>query len=409
MSTTTVTPSPSVSGAPSAIEGVPAHVDVYSPDFKILVTIPQEAIIHLPPQKLAVTRLVLCDKFTSAVDAAGEEADPRDPTWRRGICPMGRKCKFVHVARPIREFPSCAIHVHYIWQSEADVSYRRIEVPEEDASSALLEQCMYCNAEVKRYDAQRISTQNRISADGGNVEQHDKDEDERVAFAMMVDLIASVAPAMRIPVSRLLYTKGAAEHLRRLKEGTEPYFRLAPCYQYACHDECRLGEDCTHAHVINIDPSQPTPFVRRTLRHVKAAAEAIAQLNDGRFTTEFRDSGDVYVSLINDRSNPGGRGTTCTTGEGDVDETCSVDSNEVHCTSSVGGSSSIAPAAIPSPSRAKVGPPPAYPTTQGTLGVGPSMDAVSQVPTSANQKPSVSAVSGPDQPPPTRHGATAQW
>jgi hypothetical protein len=139
-----------------------------------------------------------------------------------------------------------------------------------------------CRAEVKRYDEQRERSSTRLLIAGGNVDQHDRDENERLAFAVMVDLIASVAPTLRVPATRLLKTVGATKYLQRRQSALKPDYPLSPCADYMCHNECRMGEECPSAHVINLDSSQGTPFVRRTLRHVKAASEATIVQNEGR-------------------------------------------------------------------------------------------------------------------------------
>ena len=47
--------------------------------------------------------------------------------WYKAACPMGGFCRFVHVSRPLTEFPRQAIHVHYIWRSLKEITYEILE------------------------------------------------------------------------------------------------------------------------------------------------------------------------------------------------------------------------------------------------------------------------------------------
>ena len=279
---------------PPTPAGEDRTMELYGPDFTAVFTVPLDDIAQLPSKKLNVTRLVVCSNYNSAV--AQSTPQPTSEAWRASACSAGHRCKFVHVSRPISDFPSHAIHVHYIWQSLEAVTYQRLWSGLcSHAPAVWLMNPPDCRAEVKRYDEQRQRSHTRLLTAGGNVEQHDKDEDERVAFAMMVDLIASVAPALRVPATRLLKTTGATTYLHRRMSGIKPDYALTPCSHYMCHNECRLGEECPDAHVINIDASQSTPFVRRTLRHVKAASEATMVQNEGR-------AQNGLFGLVNERS-----------------------------------------------------------------------------------------------------------
>jgi hypothetical protein len=257
-------------------------IEVYSPDFTTIHKVPSSAVVQMPSSKLNVKRLVECINFAATRDAAGG-VPPNNEAWVASACGAGGICRFVHIAQRVSSFPGHPIHVHYIWQSLEAVTYaRQWGGPCEDAPTLWLMNPPDCRAEVKRYDEQRERSSARLLTTGGNVEQHDKDENERVAFAMMVDLIASVAPALRVPATRLLKTVGATTYLQRRQSGLKPDYPLTPCGNYMCHNECRLGEECPGAHVINLDPSQSRTFVRRTLRHVKAASEATMVQNEGR-------------------------------------------------------------------------------------------------------------------------------
>ena len=271
-------------------------VELYGPDFMAVYNVPVDAIAQMPSKKLNVTRLVACSNYTAAV--ARGSPQPSDEKWCADACSAGPRCRFVHVTRPLSQFPNRTIHVHYIWQSLEAVTYaRQWDGQCSHAPTVWLMNPPDCRAEVKRYDEQRERSTARLIKAGGDDHQHNKDEDERVAFAMMVDLIASVAPAMRIPATRLLKTVGATTYLQRRGKGIKPDYPLSPCPDYMCHNECRMGEECPNAHVINLDVSQGTPFVRRTLRHVKAASEATMVQNEGRVQNGL-------LGMVSERSKP---------------------------------------------------------------------------------------------------------
>jgi hypothetical protein len=84
---------------------------VYAPGFKYVLNLPREAIVHLPPASLNVTRLVLCSNY-----------DARDP---HRSCTMGERCKFVHAdTGRAREHN---IHVNYAWRSLDEITYERFD------------------------------------------------------------------------------------------------------------------------------------------------------------------------------------------------------------------------------------------------------------------------------------------
>lgn len=97
-------------------------VSIHDPEFKNLITVPLNAVHHLPPAHLEISRLVLCRKY-----------DPRD---QAGSCPMGDGCKFVHVDMSTPELQVQSIHVNYAYRSLEEVKHERLPAGEQVAVMA---------------------------------------------------------------------------------------------------------------------------------------------------------------------------------------------------------------------------------------------------------------------------------
>jgi len=261
--------------------GKPQHVSLYCPNYTCMITVPRSTISHMPAQRLNITRLVACKNFSDAVALSGQ-AHPAD------ACKMGSRCKFVHVSRPLSDFPTQALHAHYIWRSVNDVTYDRLWTEKDGSGSedSLLDELVVvdtptlrithneeCRDQLLQYrqQPQEEASNTVVHVLGGDVDLHERTEP---GVSVMVDVIAAVMPSVRIPATRLLKTEGAIECLRRTQAG-QPVPDLTICAQYSCENECRHGSKCRDAHVINIDGSLQVPFVRRSIRNVKDAAVAI--------------------------------------------------------------------------------------------------------------------------------------
>ena len=86
-------------------------IEVFDPDFKFIYDVPSSAVVHLPPARLNITRLVLCRNYR-----------PYDPQ----SCAMGGNCKFVHADCDFTKLEAHPIHVNYIWRHESLCMYPRL-------------------------------------------------------------------------------------------------------------------------------------------------------------------------------------------------------------------------------------------------------------------------------------------
>ena len=86
-------------------------IEVFDPDFKFIYDVPSSAVVHLPPARLNITRLVLCRNYR-----------PYDPQ----SCAMGGNCKFVHADCDFTKLEAHPIHVNYIWRHESLCTYPRL-------------------------------------------------------------------------------------------------------------------------------------------------------------------------------------------------------------------------------------------------------------------------------------------
>ncbi|KAG5507665.1 hypothetical protein JKF63_06614 [Porcisia hertigi] len=92
-----------------------AVLEVFDPDFKLIYNVPTSCVVHLPPARLNITRLVLCRNYR-----------PHEPQ----SCAMGGSCKFVHADCNYTKLEAHPIHVNYIWRHETFCTYPRMPAGE---------------------------------------------------------------------------------------------------------------------------------------------------------------------------------------------------------------------------------------------------------------------------------------
>ncbi|TPP50576.1 hypothetical protein CGC21_5330 [Leishmania donovani] len=90
-------------------------LEVFDPDFKLIYNVPTNCVVHLPPARLNITRLVLCRNYR-----------PHEPQ----SCAMGSSCKFVHADCNYTKLEAHPIHVNYIWRHETLCTYPRMPAGE---------------------------------------------------------------------------------------------------------------------------------------------------------------------------------------------------------------------------------------------------------------------------------------
>ncbi|KPI82862.1 hypothetical protein ABL78_8125 [Leptomonas seymouri] len=95
--------------------GSKTSIEVFDPDFKFIYDVPAVAVVHLPPARLNITRLVLCRNYR-----------PYDPQ----SCAMSGNCKFVHADCDYTKLEAHSIHVNYIWRHESLCTYPRLPAGE---------------------------------------------------------------------------------------------------------------------------------------------------------------------------------------------------------------------------------------------------------------------------------------
>ena len=273
-------------------------VELYTHGFASVIKVPQSAIHQLPPPRMNITRLVACKNFSAAV-ARTRGAHIKNKEWCQAACPMGSWCRFVHVSQPISDFPQQPVHAHYIWRSVEEVSYHRLWTgAESEAPSVRLVATEAARQRLQKYLSEPVEEE----VNKTRVDPEDVDFSARTSNVgpIMIDVLAGLLDSIRVPASRLLMTAGAVEHL--YNHGPE----LTLCFNYCCGNECRLGDKCPHAHVINIDPSITTRFVRRSARQVKVAAVSVELMSsavDSALCADQWDSAStVYVEATNSHS-----------------------------------------------------------------------------------------------------------
>lgn len=86
-------------------------VEVFDPEFKFVKEVPAALVVHLPPTRLNITRLVFCRNYK-----CGEPMS----------CSMGDGCKFVHADVDPESLEAHPIHVKYAWRHEDLCTYKRL-------------------------------------------------------------------------------------------------------------------------------------------------------------------------------------------------------------------------------------------------------------------------------------------
>ena len=269
-----------------------SSVDLYSFDFSCTYIVPREAIVHVPAQRLNITRLVACKNFSTAV-AESNGVRMNDEQWSYEACKMGSRCKFVHVSQPLSNFPRQALHAHYIWRSLEDVTYERLWVgPEAEAPQIHIITTGSCQNQCAAYKPSCSAHYPTIKVLSGAMPLHERTVPGAV---LLIDAIAALLRTpIQIPASRLLKTRGAESHLKALLEGEQlPPLLVCPSYSCDKDSECRLAGECPHAHVINLDHSLEVAFVRRSPRHLKHSSMVIEVAPPAAPPATHRKTGDL--------------------------------------------------------------------------------------------------------------------
>ncbi|CUG91809.1 Hypothetical protein, putative [Bodo saltans] len=89
--------------------------EVFDPTFRFCFEVPTQSLVHLPPARLNITRLVFCRNY-----APGDHQS----------CSMGDGCKFVHADVDFRTLEAHPIHVKYSWRHEDVCTYARLPAGE---------------------------------------------------------------------------------------------------------------------------------------------------------------------------------------------------------------------------------------------------------------------------------------
>ncbi|RNF11234.1 zinc finger protein family memeber [Trypanosoma rangeli] len=100
---------PSKQSAPNKTGG--NLLEVFDCDFKTLYLMPSHLVVHTPPARLNISRLVKCRSY-------------KPNEW--GSCSKGENCRFVHANVDYLTLESKPIHVNYIWRDEELCIYERL-------------------------------------------------------------------------------------------------------------------------------------------------------------------------------------------------------------------------------------------------------------------------------------------
>ncbi|KPA78622.1 hypothetical protein ABB37_06222 [Leptomonas pyrrhocoris] len=178
--------------------------EVFDPDFKYIYNVSTNAVVHLPPARLNITRLVLCRNY--------RPCDPRS-------CAMGGNCKFVHADCDYAKLEAHPIHVNYIWRHESLCTYPRLPPGEK----------LTVWAPNNKQPATLIPSERILVTKGSQ--------------AYMICL-QSVRSGLASP-----------EEL----EHTAP---LSHCAHYYFNRMCNRGERCNFIHAVHVDPNVQGDFKR---------------------------------------------------------------------------------------------------------------------------------------------------
>ncbi|ORC92727.1 zinc finger protein family memeber [Trypanosoma theileri] len=87
------------------------HVEVFDPDFKFMYLVPTNLVVHTPPARLNISRLVVCRNYIPG---------------KEGSCVKEENCRFVHADVDYDKLQAQSVHVNYIWRHEDICTYKRL-------------------------------------------------------------------------------------------------------------------------------------------------------------------------------------------------------------------------------------------------------------------------------------------
>jgi hypothetical protein len=180
--------------------------EVFDPDFKFIYDVPSSAVVHLPPARLNITRLVLCRNYR-----------PYDAQ----SCAMGGNCKFVHADCDYTKLEAHPIHVNYIWRHESLCTYPRLPAGEK--------------LKVAQMDGQVVEMPS-----------------ERI-------LVTKGSQAYMIRLQSLRSGLASPAELKHTAA-------LSHCAHYHLNRMCNRGERCNFIHAVHVDPNVQGDFKRAPRR-----------------------------------------------------------------------------------------------------------------------------------------------
>ncbi|CCW69594.1 unnamed protein product [Phytomonas sp. Hart1] len=215
-------------------ERVNTFTEVFDPDFKWVYAVPSKYVVHVPPARLNITRLVRCRNYRA-----------HEPT----SCTMGDSCKFIHADCNYDELELHTIHVNYIWRHEDLCTYPRLPAGDvlevlqpngQTPASLIFSSCVLVTRGAHRYLKQRsINGTSKPSSSMAEMEQGHS------------------------------YSWGAG-----------PTLLLSHCPQFYCNRICTRGEDCLFIHALYIDPNSKTLYKRAPARYLAQQTGASLHRSD---------------------------------------------------------------------------------------------------------------------------------
>ncbi len=240
-STTSSNTTPSSSITSSA--GNAATTEVFDPSFTFLYTVPTAKIVHLPPAKLSITRLVICKNFIPAcVPGGGAES-----------CCVGDLCKFVHVDIPLDLLPKRSVHVRYAWRREDLCTYPRHSVGLGflDVGSPQLAASYMESMEKGRAGGQKLCESLELGTSG---------QVEIAVRSVRADLLLVTAGSTRALSAKNSATSSEVDRLADTRSGQVVEVPVCHCPQYFYNRMCKNGEQCMFIHVVTVDPTVQGDF-----------------------------------------------------------------------------------------------------------------------------------------------------
>ncbi|KAG8346693.1 hypothetical protein ERJ75_000017200 [Trypanosoma vivax] len=86
-------------------------VKVFDPNFKCIYLVPVDCVVHVPPARLNISRLVVCRNYAPGATSS---------------CSKDESCRFVHADVDYSTLESFSIHVNYVWRNESLCTYERL-------------------------------------------------------------------------------------------------------------------------------------------------------------------------------------------------------------------------------------------------------------------------------------------